>query len=137
MAKRRKGKQRVDTAGVQPPLTSSPFAALGELHGRPPAQDKEQARQPATDQQAAPPSPSAPGRAVVRFQRKGRGGKEVTLVEKLDLTPELLDQWLAKLKRGLGCGGVREGGTLVIQGDQRERIPDLLRRRGVSKISVS
>ena len=85
----------------------------------------------------APPAPAkGPARAVVRMERKGRGGKEVTAIEQLDLRPRELDLWLKDLKAALGCGGAVEGDALVLQGDQRKRLPDLLAARGVRKITV-
>jgi translation initiation factor 1 len=80
--------------------------------------------------------PAAPARAVVRMERKGRGGKEVTVVEKLELPAKDLERWVKELKQALGCGGAVEGRDLVIQGDQRERVREWLAARGVSKISV-
>jgi translation initiation factor 1 len=68
------------------------------------------------------------------MERKGRGGKEVTVVEKLDLRPKVLEAWLSDLKRALGCGGVVEDDALVFQGDQRTRLPALLSQRGVRKV---
>ncbi|MFN7132545.1 MAG: translation initiation factor, partial [Myxococcales bacterium] len=86
--------------------------------------------------QAAPPEPKGPARAVVRMERKGRGGKEVTVVEQLGLPAKELEKWLKDLKGALGCGGTVEEGALVLQGDQRERLEALLIRRGVKKVSV-
>lgn len=85
---------------------------------------------------ADPPGARGPARAVVRIERKGRGGKEATLVEKLELAPAALEAWLDEAKRALGCGGAVEGGALVLQGDQRERIARWLERRGVRKVTV-
>ncbi|HZX93767.1 MAG TPA: translation initiation factor [Myxococcales bacterium] len=82
------------------------------------------------------PPPKGPARAVVRMERKGRGGKEVTVVEQLELKPAELETWLKALKNALGCGGVAEGDTLVLQGDQRKRLPELLTSRGVRKVIV-
>ena len=70
------------------------------------------------------------------MERKGRGGKEVTVIEQLDLPARQLDAWLKDLKDALGCGGAIENGTLVLQGDQRKRVPGLLTARGVRKIVV-
>jgi translation initiation factor 1 len=78
-----------------------------------------------------------PAWAVVRLERKGRGGKEATLVEKLGLTPAELATWCKDLKQALGCGGVVEGDTLVLQGDLRSRLPTALTKRGVRKVTVS
>jgi len=84
----------------------------------------------------APAPPKGPARAVVRMERKGRGGKEVTVIEQLDLPARQLDAWLKDLKDALGCGGAVENGTLVLQGDQRKRVPALLTARGVRKVVV-
>ena len=89
---------------------------------------------------AAPTAPKvvkAPARAVVRYERKGRGGKEVTVIEQLALDPKARETWLKALKSALGTGGIVEGSNLVIQGDQRERVKAWLEARGVTKISVS
>jgi translation initiation factor 1 len=104
----------------------NPFGALREKLGDLP---------PGPSPREAPP-PKGPARAVVRMERKGRGGKEVTVVEQLDLPARDLDRWLKDLKGALGCGGVLEGATLVLQGDQRKRLPDLLAARGVRKVTV-
>ncbi len=90
---------------------------------------------PRGEERGAPPR-EGPARAVVRIERKGRGGKEATLVEKLDLPPATLEAWLDAAKRALGCGGAVEGGALALQGDQRERVARWLERRGVRKVTV-
>jgi translation initiation factor 1 len=77
-----------------------------------------------------------PARAVVRLERKGRGGKEATIVEKLDLRPDDLARWLKELKQALGCGGAVEGDALALQGDLRERVKRLLEERGVRKVTL-
>lgn len=111
----------------------NPFGALADLRGRLP--------EPAAPA-AAEPAPGPPRgvksipRAVVRLQRSGRGGKEVTVVEHLSLSPADRETWLKDLKAALGCGGVLEGDALVLQGDQRKRLPRLLESRGVKKITV-
>lgn len=84
----------------------------------------------------AEPGREGPARAVVRIERKGRGGKEATLVEKLDLPERALAGWLDEAKRSLGCGGAVEGGTLVLQGDQRERVARWLEKKGVRKVTL-
>jgi translation initiation factor 1 len=73
---------------------------------------------------------------VVRLERKGRSGKEVTVVEQLGLGPRELDDWLSALKVALGCGGAAEDGAIVLQGDQRKRLPKILEARGVRRVTV-
>jgi translation initiation factor 1 len=110
----------------------NPFADLGaKLPALSPA--------PAT---AAPEAtrkgaPRAPARAVVRYERKGHGGKEMTRVEHLGLPAAELEGWLKEARHALGCGGVVDGDAFVLQGDQRERIRSWLERRGVGKVTVS
>ena len=117
-------------APAAPAPFHNPFAALGGLKreelppGPPPAPVKPEA--PA----------KGPARAVVRMERKGRGGKEVTVVEQLELSEAEREKWLKALKNSLGCGGVVEADTLVLQGDQRERLPALLEARGVRRVTV-
>lgn len=105
---------------------NSAFAALGALkaslpQGKPPP---------------PPPAPKGPAKAVVRMERAGRRGKEVTVIEQLDLSLKQREQWLKELKGSLGCGGTLEGDDLVLQGDHRERAEAWLTKRGVKKVSV-
>jgi len=125
-------KKRISSDTI--PLSSNPFGALADLRDALPAGD---GPEPVHAVDAAVARVAASTRAVIRYQRKGRGGKEVTLVEKLDLSPDEAADWCRDLKRALGCGGQVEGDTLVFAGDQRDRLRPLLERRGVAKIAVS
>src|SRR5678815_3328746 len=102
------------------PRFNNPFASLGPLKERLPA-----APEPAVPVTPTPLPPASKtgktyARAVVRMERSGRGGKEVTVIEQLDLTAAERDEWLKALKASLGCGGVIEGGNLMLQGDHRK-----------------
>ena len=112
----------------------NPFGALSALKDRLPARPVEPGPAP------APAIPPAGGkthpRAVVRLERTGRGDKEATVIEKLELTPAERETWLKAIKSALGCGGKVEGDTLMLQGDQRTRLPGLLTARGVKKITI-
>jgi translation initiation factor 1 len=108
-----------------------PFAALAGLRDRLPPGEAPPAPQ------APAPGRSGPTRAVVRYERMGRGGKEATLVEKLGLPPDDLESWCRELKRALGCGGAIEGDAIALAGDQRRRLPGLLEARGVRRVTVS
>jgi translation initiation factor 1 len=107
---------------------SSPFASLQKLRDQLP---KGEVVEPVA------PVKRGPTRAVVRYERKHRGGKEVTVVEKLELGDRDLAQWCRELKQALGCGGMVEEKSIVLQGDQRTRLPDLLTARGVGRVTVS
>jgi translation initiation factor 1 len=58
------------------------------------------------------------------------------VVEQLGLPPPQREVWLKALKGALGCGGVGEEESLVLQGDQRDRLPALLEARGVRRVVV-
>jgi translation initiation factor 1 len=82
-------------------------------------------------------APRGPERAVVRIERKGRGGKDATIIEQLGLSEAERERWLKELKARLGCGGAVEGEALVLQGDLRQRVEPLLRARGVRRVTVA
>ena len=108
----------------------NPFATLKDKLGELP-------RGPGRREERTPePPPKGPARAVVRLERKGRRGKEVTVVEQLGLRERELVEWLKELKAALGCGGAIEGDALVLQGDHRDRLRTLLPDRGVRKVTV-
>jgi translation initiation factor 1 len=114
----------------------NPFAVLAHLRGNAPLEPE--ASQPAAEQPTAPRADTkSVARAVVRLERTGRGGKEVTIIEHLDLQAPMLERWLKDLKSALGCGGVVEKNAIVLQGDHRKRLPTLLTARGVRKVAVS
>ncbi len=73
-----------------------------------------------------------PADGVVRLHRdkKGRGGKVVTLITGLPGNAAALDALLKQLKQHCGAGGTREDTTLVIQGDHRERLRGALEALG-------
>ena len=114
---------------------NNPFGALSGLRDRLPAAPVP-AELPAREALTPPAGRTYP-RAVVRMERAGRGGKEVTVIEHLALPAAERDDWLKALKASLGCGGVIEEGTIVLQGDHRKRLPPLLTARGVKRVTVS
>jgi translation initiation factor 1 len=92
---------------------------------------------PASNRPARPPDPARqppklPRDGVVRLlrDRKGRGGKTVTLVAGLTASPAALAALASDLKRLCGTGGTVRGDVIEIQGDVRERIRPELERRG-------
>ena len=118
----------------EPPF-HNPFGALSALKARLPQTTVAPDPTPAAPTPAASNAPSIP-RAVVRMERSGRGGKEATVIEQLSLSPAEQLRWLKALKSTLGCGGSIEGDTLMLQGDQRSRLPAILQARGVKKVTV-
>ncbi len=125
----RRKKAPAPPASVPAPFNAA-FAGLAPLRDALPARERQGA--------SAPPAAGrkGPARAVVRYERKGRGGKEATVIEQLALPARERAEWLLALKQALGCGGMVEGEALVLQGDQRARVRAWLEARGVARISV-
>ncbi|WP_435551023.1 translation initiation factor [Natrinema sp. CGMCC1.2065] len=60
-----------------------------------------------------------------------RYDKPVTIVEGFDLSKAEIESTASDLKSALGTGGtVADGGRIELQGDHRDRVPELLRERG-------
>jgi translation initiation factor 1 len=68
--------------------------------------------------------------AKLRLERKGRGGKSVTVVDGLPKNKAFLDRLARELKRTCGVGGRAGDGSIELQGDQREKLRALLPDRG-------
>ena len=113
---------------------NNPFASLAPRGSGEPA-SPEKPKAPA-EPPRLPPGTRVVPRAVVRMERSGRGGKEVTVIEHLDLGPLEREKWLKQLKAALGCGGVVEGDSLVLQGDHRKRLPAILTAAGVRRVTL-
>jgi translation initiation factor 1 len=87
---------------------------------------------PARPTRAEPKVANLPRDGVVRLlrDRKGRGGKTVTLITGLSGPPAALAALVSDLKRMCGTGGTLRGDVLEIQGDHRDRLQAELERRG-------
>jgi translation initiation factor 1 len=117
----------------------NPFSALSAIRDTlPPApvQPDPPVAAASAPTSAAKPTGRTYARAVVRMERSGRGGKEATVIEQLQLTARERESWLKALKSALGCGGSIEDDTIMLQGDQRERLKRILADRGVKKVIV-
>ncbi len=68
--------------------------------------------------------------AKLRMEKKGRGGKTVTVIYDLPKNEAFLKALAGELKRACGAGGAAIEGGVEIQGDVRDRIRDVLTRKG-------
>nr|WP_321499639.1 translation initiation factor [uncultured Dethiosulfovibrio sp.] len=67
----------------------------------------------------------------LRIERKGRKGKTVTVIDGIKLKEDDLNRLAKELRKAIGCGSSVEGASVVLQGDNRERIGSWLRSKGV------
>jgi len=68
--------------------------------------------------------------AKLRMEKKGRGGKTVTVVYGLPQNEIFLKAFCSELKRTCGTGGAVLGGSVELQGELRERVRDVLIKKG-------
>lgn len=126
-----------------PPVATAAPQALGSLG--------DLLRQRGVAASAAPaPPPTAPpapapaagtpelarvGRLVVRRERKGHGGKTVTVVDGLALPAAALEALARAMRKALGCGSWVDGGRIVLQGDRPDAAVAWLTRQGARQVA--
>lgn len=74
--------------------------------------------------------------AILRIEKQGRGGKSVTVIDKLPKNELFLKNLTTLLKKKCGSGGTYstagKEGVIEIQGEKRELIREILTREGIS-----
>lgn len=85
-----------------------------------------------TEKTAAARQSLPPGQQTVSLHResKGRGGKGVTLLRGLVLSETDLAALCKTLKQACGTGGTVKEGVIEIQGQEREKIAETLKKLG-------
>jgi translation initiation factor 1 len=84
-----------------------------------PVENAPQAREPLMQQ-----------KVTVRLERKGRGGKSVTVIDGLQMRQKEREALLKQLKTKLGTGGTVKNTSLEIQGDHRNALMTELVKMG-------
>ena len=70
------------------------------------------------------------GNVRVRPEKKGRGGKTVTVISGLPLVGNELKAYLKKLKKRCGGGGAVKDGCIELQGDHVDVMVEVLKKEG-------
>ncbi|MCM4158865.1 translation initiation factor [Antarcticibacterium flavum] len=78
---------------------------------------------PGEEIQTPPPGEQ---RLEAHFSSKGRGGKTVTVIKGFEGNEEDLQKLGKDLKKKCGVGGSVKDGEIIIQGDVREKVMQLL-----------
>jgi translation initiation factor 1 len=92
-----------------------------------PADDCRCSKNLASAVEAVPEKPTAKLRVENRAS-----GRHVTIVDGLPRNPEWLEALCKELKKACGAGGAAAEDSLEIQGDHRERLRELLARKGMT-----
>ena len=66
----------------------------------------------------------------LNMERAGRGGKTVTLVKGFVGSDEDINALCKLLKQKCGVGGSVKDGEIIIQGDHRQRLVEILKKEG-------
>ena len=66
------------------------------------------------------------------MERAGRGGKTVTIVRGFIGSQEELEELCKTLKQKIGVGGSAKEGEIILQGDHRPKVAELLKSLGYS-----
>jgi len=68
--------------------------------------------------------------AKLRLEKQGRGGKSVTVIYDLPNNAEFLKALSQELKRACGTGGTVAENAVELNGDLRDRVRELLTKKG-------
>ena len=128
-------KERISTGGGEG-LGQNPFGGLsasglpaftGKLE-KPPSAQPQQSRLGSTGSTSEKKNR---GRVDIRRETGGRGGKTVTVVDGfVGIGLPEKEQLTKKMRAACGCGGTVKDGAIEIQGDQRDKIAQILSEAG-------
>ena len=131
MGKKKKSKDGVTFSTGAGDSPDNPFAALSGLNELPEAPTNLPKHHQGADA-GAKRNGRASMRIRVTIDRKQRRGKEVTLITGFDGTDEALNDLAKLLKKKCGVGGSAKNGEIVIQGNKRDRVMEILSEEGYS-----
>lgn len=74
--------------------------------------------------------PNDEQRLEVHIEKKGRGGKTAVIIRGFVGSDEDLQQLAKQLKSKCGVGGSAKDGEIIIQGDKRDKVLEILKQEG-------
>lgn len=122
-----KKKGKISFQDSEKGFSNNPFAALAQRDDLPtPAPEATK-----DDPQTTDNLDLSKARIHMNIEKKGRGGKTVTVIGGLaDMPAQHRDELISTLKKGLGVGVTVEDDDIVVQGDQRPRLPQIFQKFG-------
>lgn len=119
------------------PAAPKRLSTLGELlraRGVQVAGEEPGAPPPRPAVEPGQPELSRGAKIVVRRERKGHGGKTVTVIDGLGLSPAQLEAVARRMRKALGCGSWVDRGRVVLQGDFAQGAEAWLLRHGAARV---
>ncbi|MCB0666455.1 MAG: translation initiation factor [Saprospiraceae bacterium] len=68
------------------------------------------------------------------IDRKSRGGKEVTIIQGISADVDSLKELATKIKTKCGVGGSVKDLEIIIQGNQRDKVIEILQKEGFKDV---
>lgn len=66
----------------------------------------------------------------VHYEKKGRGGKEAVIIRGITDNPDVIKGICKTIKQKLGVGGAVKSKEIIIQGNHRDKIMEILAAEG-------
>jgi translation initiation factor 1 len=73
----------------------------------------------------------------IHLEKKGRGGKEVSIVKGFSGTEKMLNDLGKTIKKKCGVGGSVKDGEIIIQGNKRSMILKILNDLGYNNVKLA
>lgn len=70
----------------------------------------------------------------VHYEKKGRGGKEALVIKGIEQSDDVLKDLCKFIKGQIGVGGSTKDGEIILQGNQRDKVIQILKDRGYKNI---
>ena len=116
-------------------MTDNWMDSLAALRAAMPDAKDENAADAAQTEQADDTAPARRERVCVAYERKGRGGKQATIIYGFTCSDDELQSIASHIKKRLATGGSARDGEILIQGDRRKDVAAVLKELGYNNVA--